>query len=133
MPSAPNPWLDQHYAVPQTLVKIGRRRRLNLLIAGEGAPSVIFAAGLIGTSLHFARVQHEVALKTRTVAFDKAGMGFSDPGPLPRTASAIVNDLRAALKAADIAPPYVLAGHSAGGPQMRLFAFHHPARLPAWS
>ena len=129
MPSAPNPWLDQHYAAPQTLVKIGRRRRLNLLIAGEGAPSVIFAAGLIGTSLHFARVQHEVALKTRTVAFDKAGMGFSDPGPLPRTASAIVNDLRAALKAADIAPPYVLVGHSAGGPQMRLFAFHHPSEV----
>jgi pimeloyl-ACP methyl ester carboxylesterase len=118
--------LDQHYAAPQTLVKIGRRRRLNLLIAGEGEPTVIFAAGLNGTTLHWARVQRAVALKTRTVAFDKAGMGFSDPGPMPRTASAIVEDLRAALRAADIAPPYVLVGHSAGGPQMRLFAFRHP-------
>jgi pimeloyl-ACP methyl ester carboxylesterase len=126
MQTSPNPWLDQHYASPQTLVKIGRRRRLNLLIAGEGAPTVIFAAGLIGTTLHFARVQREVALKTRTIAFDKAGMGFSDPGPLPRTAAAIVEDLRAALKAADIAPPHVLVGHSAGGPQLRLFAFRHP-------
>ena len=128
-PVSSNPWLDQHYAGPQTLVKIGRRRRLNLLIAGEGAPTVIFAAGLNGTALHWARVQPAVALKTRTVAFDKAGMGFSDPGPSPRTASAVIDDLRAALKAAGIAPPYVLVGHSAGGPQMRLFAFRHPEEV----
>jgi pimeloyl-ACP methyl ester carboxylesterase len=124
-PAVSNPWLDQHYAVPQTLVKIGRRRRLNLLIAGQGAPTVIFAAGMNGTTLHWARVQRVIGEKTRTVAFDKAGFGFSDPGPPPRTAAAVVKDLRAALKAADIAPPYVLVGHSAGGPQMRLFAFRH--------
>jgi pimeloyl-ACP methyl ester carboxylesterase len=129
--AASNAWLDRHYAAPQTLVKISRRRRLNLLIAGEGAPTVIFAAGLIGTTLHWARVQHAVALETRTVAFDKAGIGFSDPGPMPRTASAVVEDLRAALKAADIAPPYVLVGHSAGGPQMRLFALRYPREVVA--
>jgi pimeloyl-ACP methyl ester carboxylesterase len=128
-PHFSSPWLDQHYAVPQTLVKIGRRRRLNLLIAGEGAPTVIFAAGLNGTALHWARVQRAIATKTRTVAFDKAGLGFSDPGPLPRTAAAVVEDLRAALKVADISPPYVLAGHSAGGPQMRLFAFRYPQEV----
>jgi pimeloyl-ACP methyl ester carboxylesterase len=128
-PASANPWLDLHYAAPQTLVKISRRRRLNLVIAGEGAPTVLFAAGLIGTALHWARVQPAVALKTRTVAFDKAGIGFSDPGPLPRTASAIVADLRAALAAADLTPPYVLVGHSAGGPQMRLFAFRHPQEV----
>jgi pimeloyl-ACP methyl ester carboxylesterase len=129
--ASPNPWLDQHYAAPQTLVKISRRRRLNLLIAGDGAPTVVFAAGLIGTTVHWARVQHAVALKTRTVAFDKAGIGFSDPAPLPRTAAAIVEDLRAALRAAEIAPPYVLVGHSAGGPQMRLFAFRYPQEVVA--
>jgi pimeloyl-ACP methyl ester carboxylesterase len=126
---APDPWLDQHYAAPQTLVKVGRRRRLNLLVAGEGAPSVIFAAGLNGTMLHWARVQPAIAAQTRTVAFDKAGLGFSDPGPLPRTASAIVDDLRAALAGAGVAPPYVLVGHSAGGPQMRLFAFRYPGEV----
>jgi len=125
-PAAPDSWLDQHYAASQTLVKIGRRRRLNLLIAGEGDPTVVFAPGLNGTTLHWARVQPAVALHNRTVAFDKAGIGFSDPGRLPRTASAVVGDLRAALKAAGIAPPYVLVGHSLGGLQMRLFAFRHP-------
>jgi pimeloyl-ACP methyl ester carboxylesterase len=48
---------------------------------------------------------------------------------MPRTASAIVDDLRAALEAAKIAPPYLLVGHSAGGPQMRLFALRHPEEV----
>lgn len=65
-------------------------------------------------------VQHPIAAVTRTVAFDNAGFGFSDTGPPPRTASAMVNDLGAALWAADIPPPYVLAGWSWGGLVMRL-------------
>lgn len=125
-PAAQDPWLGHAYAAPQTLVKVGRRGRLNLVIAGDGAPTVVFAAGLNETALSWARVQPAVAGKTRTVAFDKAGMGFSDPGPLPRTAAAVVDDLRSALAAAGITPPHVLVGHSAGGLQMRLFAFHHP-------
>lgn len=128
MPTASelNVRLDRYYAAPQTVVKIGRRRRLNLLIAGEGEPAVIFAPGGWASTLEWARVQHAVAATTRTVAYDNAGFGFSDPGPLPRTASAIVNDLRAALTAAGIPPPYVLAGWSFGGLIMRLFAFNHP-------
>ncbi len=128
MPTASelNARLDRYYAAPQTMVRIGRRRRLNLLIAGEGEPTVIFAPGAWASTLEWARVQHAVAARTRTVAYDNAGFGFSDPGPLPRTASAIVNDLRAALKAAAIPSPYVLAGWSFGGLIMRLFAFNHP-------
>ncbi len=114
------------YAGPQTLVKVSRRRRLNLLIAGEGEPTVVFAPGGWASTLEWSRVQHAIAAKTRTVGYDNAGFGFSDPGPLPRTASAIVSDLRAALKAADIPPPYVLAGWSFGGLIMRLFAFRYP-------
>jgi pimeloyl-ACP methyl ester carboxylesterase len=118
--------LDRYYAAPQTRVKVSARRRLNLLIAGEGEPTVIFAPGGWASTLEWSRVQHAVAARTRTVGYDNAGFGFSDPGPLPRTASAIVNDLRAALKAADIPPPYILAGWSFGGLIMRLFAFNHP-------
>jgi pimeloyl-ACP methyl ester carboxylesterase len=121
-----NARLDRYYAGPQTLVNVSRRRRLNLLIAGKGEPTVIFAPGGWASTLEWARVQHAVAAKTRTVGYDNAGFGFSDPGPLPRTASAIVSDLRAALKAADIPPPYVLAGWSFGGLIMRLFAFKYP-------
>lgn len=126
--AAPNPRMDV-YASPQTLVKVSRRRRLNLYITGEGSPTVILAPGLGGTTLSWGRVQRHVAAYSRAVSFDHAGMGFSDPGPLPRTSSAIVADLRAALKAANIPPPYVLVGHSAGGLNMRLFAYLYPKEV----
>ncbi len=125
-PAERNARMDRCYAGPQTLVKVGRRRRLNLLIAGEGEPAVIFAPGGWASTLEWSRVQQAVAARTRTVGYDNAGFGFSDPGPLPRIASAIVSDLRAALKTADIPPPYVLAGWSFGGLIMRLFAFKYP-------
>jgi len=129
MSAEPDPRMDLYYAKPQTLVKIGRRRRLNLLIAGKGEPTVIFAPGGGCTTFEWGLVQHPISAKTRTVAYDNAGFGFSDPGPLPRTASAIVNDLRVALSAKDIAPPYVLVGWSLGGLIMRLFAFRYPQEV----
>ena len=125
----PDPRMDLYYAAPQTQVKIAHRRRLNLLIAGEGEPTVIFAPGGGCTTLEWAPVQHPISALTRTVAYDNAGFGFSDPGPLPRTAAAIVNDLRDALRAADVAPPYVLVGWSMGGLIMRLFAFRYPEEV----
>ena len=124
-----NALLDRYYAAPQTRVKVSGRRRLNLLIAGEGEPTVIFAPGGGASTLEWMLVQHPIAAKTRTVAYDNAGFGFSDPGPLPRTGSATVSDLRAALKAAHLAPPYVLVGWSLGGLIMRLFAFHYPREV----
>ena len=114
------------YAKPQTLAPVNRRRRLNLRVAGEGSPTVILAAGYLGLTIDWALVQPYVARHARTVAFDNAGLGFSEPARGPRTSTAIVDDLRAALAGAGIAPPYILVGHSAGGLRMRLFAARYP-------
>jgi len=114
------------YARPQTLVRINRRRRLNLHIMGETGPTVVLAAGFLGVSLDWGRVQPYAARFARTVSFDTAGLGFSDPGPLPRTTDVIVDELRLALKAADLGPPYVLVGHSAGGLRLRRYAERFP-------
>jgi pimeloyl-ACP methyl ester carboxylesterase len=121
-------WLDL-YARPQQLARVNRRRRLNLLAMGEGGPTVVLAAGFLGLTLDWARVQPFVARFARTVSFDTAGLGFSDPGPAPRTSTAIIQDLRAALRSAGFAPPYILVGHSAGGLRMRLFAALHPDEI----
>jgi pimeloyl-ACP methyl ester carboxylesterase len=114
------------YARPQQLVRVGRRRRLNLLAMGEGGPTVVLAAGFLGGTLDWGLVQPYAARFARVVSFDTPGLGFSDPAPGPRTSTAIVADLRAALAAADIPRPYVLVGHSAGGLRLHLFAAAHP-------
>jgi pimeloyl-ACP methyl ester carboxylesterase len=56
-------------------------------------------------------------------------MGFSEPGPLPRTASRFAEELHTLLQRADIPGPYVLAGHSAGGFSVRVFAAAYPAEV----
>lgn len=114
------------YARPQRLVRIGRRRKLNVNLSGSGSPTVILSAGGGCSTLHWGRVQGSLARTNRVLAFDRAGMGFSDPGPFPRTTSRVLSDLRAALDALDVRPPYVLVGHSMGSFDARLFAFRHP-------
>jgi pimeloyl-ACP methyl ester carboxylesterase len=114
------------YARPQQLVRINARRRLNVFVQGSGAPTVILSAGGGCTTLHWGLVQAGIARTNRVISFDRAGLGFSDPGPMPRTTGRVVDDLRAALAALRLSPPYVLVGHSMGSFDVRLFAFRHP-------
>jgi pimeloyl-ACP methyl ester carboxylesterase len=74
-------------------------------------------------------VQAALSDDCRVISYDRAGMGFSDPGPMPRTTSRSVDDLRAVLAALGVAPPYVIAGHSMGSFEARLFAFRHPGEV----
>ncbi|MCL6480201.1 MAG: alpha/beta hydrolase [Firmicutes bacterium] len=115
----------RRFPPPGRLVPVGGHR-LHLLEAGAGEPAVIFDAGLPGTSLGWCYVQPAVAEFTRTVSYDRAGLGWSERGPRPRTTRQIVTELRAALTNAGIAPPYVLVGHSFGGFTARLFAHSYP-------
>jgi pimeloyl-ACP methyl ester carboxylesterase len=124
-PQPPDPRMDL-YAGPQRLVRIGRRRRLNALLTGEGPVTVILAAGGGGSTINWGYVQAALSRDFRVFAYDRAGMGFSDPGPLPRTTGRSVDDLRAALNALGLTPPYVIAGHSMGSFDARLFAFRYP-------
>lgn len=124
-PPAPDPRMDL-YAAPQRLVRIGRRRRLNVLLTGDGPVTVILAAGGGGSTIHWGYAQAALSDEFRVLSYDRAGMGFSDPGPMPRTTGRSVDDLRAALAALDLRPPYVVAGHSMGSFDARLFAFRYP-------
>jgi pimeloyl-ACP methyl ester carboxylesterase len=101
-------------------------RRVHLRDLGEGSPAVIFESGLMSTVLTWQQIQPRLAKSTRVVSYDRPGLGWSDPGPEPRTASRIVDELHALLAEAKIPPPYVLVGHSFGGLTMPLFAARHP-------
>src|SRR6185312_8094081 len=114
-----------NYPAPGKLVDIGGYR-LHLNCMGTSAPAVIFDSGLGGTSLDWSLVQPGIAKITRACSYDRAGMGWSDVGPAPRSPKQIAKELQALLTKAKIAGPYVLVGHSLGGKNVRLFAAEHP-------
>ena len=109
------------YLHPQRLVDVGGHK-INLYCTGRGSPSVILDAGEGETMYTWRKVQPVIAKSTRVCSFDRAGMGFSDGGPLPRDANAMVTDLHTVLQRANVAPPYVLVGHSIAGLYALLYA-----------
>ncbi len=71
-------------------------------------------------------MQPEAARITRVCTYDRAGMGYSEPGPLPRTAERFAQELHTLLWRADVLGPYVLVGHSLGGLPVRVFEHEYP-------
>jgi len=112
---------------PGQLVDIGGYR-LHLWCTGDGAPAVILDTGLGGSTPGWGFVQPEVARFTRVCSYDRAGMGYSDPGPSPRTARRIASELAELLARSGIAGPVVLVGASIAGFDVRVFASDHPER-----
>jgi len=106
---------------PGQLVDVGGFR-LHVKCDGAGTPTVVFDAALGGSSISWAWVQPEIARSNRTCIYDRAGYGWSDPGPFPRTAGRMVDELHTLLERSGVGPPYVLVGHSFGGLVMRIFA-----------
>ena len=110
------------YERPGRLVTLPDHRRINLRCSGQGRPLVLLESGFGASSIAWPKLQPMIAAKTRVCAYDRAGYGFSDPGPLPRHGAAIARDLDYALHAAGERGPYVVVGHSAGGLYAQLFA-----------
>ncbi|CAA9573298.1 MAG: hypothetical protein AVDCRST_MAG86-1898 [uncultured Truepera sp.] len=126
------------------LVDIGGGRRLYLECRGTGSPTVVLVSGL-GDGADIWNVTSdpenerptvfaEVATFTRVCAYDRpststatGGPGRSTPVPQPTSAKAAAADLGALLTASGEPGPYLLAGHSYGGPIIRLYASAHPA------
>ena len=115
----------ERFPAPGLHVDIGGHS-LHIACLGQGSPTVILDAGLGGTSRDWVLVQARLASHTRVCAYDRAGMGHSDPGPEPRSPARIADELRRLLKAAGVPGPYVLVAHSLSGKSARLFAAAHP-------
>jgi pimeloyl-ACP methyl ester carboxylesterase len=110
---------------PGKLIDMGGYR-LHINCEGTGTPTVILDAGLGDWSTHWTAVQSLLKADTQVCSYDRAGYGWSDPGPRPRDSQRIVTELHSLLEKAEIAPPYVLVGHSFGGINMRLYASTYP-------
>lgn len=112
---------DNWYAYPGQLIAAGDTR-LNFYCRGTGSPTVVFDAGWEDWSPVWTMIQPVVSQYTRSCAYDRAGSGFSDAGPMPRTSVTIARELHAALHDAGVPGPYLLVGHSFGGYNLRTFA-----------
>ncbi len=117
-----------HHPPIGKLVDVGGHR-LHIHPSGAGSPSVIFECGGASWSLDWTPVQTDVARFTRACSYDRAGFGWSDPGPKPRTSGQIVTELHTLLTQAGIEKPYILVGASFGGHTARLFAKTYPGEV----
>ena len=102
--------------------------RLHLVSSGSGRPTVVLEAALGGSSISWALVQPAIASLTRVCAYDRAGFGWSDAGPMPRTAGRVADELYTLLERGGVDPPFVLVGHSFGGLVMRIFAARYRSK-----
>jgi pimeloyl-ACP methyl ester carboxylesterase len=110
------------------LVDIGGRR-LNIYCSGEGRPAVILDTGNGEPGYAWSYIRPEIAKYTRACWFDRAGEGWSDPGPFPRTSAATAKDLHDLLAHAGVTPPFVLVGHSLGGLDARVYNGLFPSEV----
>lgn len=114
------------------LVDVGGGRRLRINCSGmnvAGGPTVVLESGAGSDSSVWNRVQAEVAKFARVCAYDRAGLGGSDPVSKPRTIVALTEDLHVLLANAKVSGPYVLVAHSLGGILARLYASYYPAEV----
>src|SRR5690349_5336558 len=114
---------------PGKLVDVGGWR-LHLYCTGEkraGQPTVILEPGIGDFSVEWSLVQPGVAKYARVCSYDRAGDGWSDWGPHPRTYRQIVYELHTLLDKAGVKPPFVLVGQSYGGWLVRLYALTYPS------
>lgn len=122
-------WLDA-----RVLKQVGRSvdiggRSLNIYCSGEGSPTVIFESGRTAPGYIWTPSQRGVSAFTRACWYDRATIGWSDPGPAPATGDAAARDLHQLVRNAGLKPPFVLVGASFGGYIIRLYHHAYPGEV----
>jgi pimeloyl-ACP methyl ester carboxylesterase len=115
-------------APPGKLVDLGGHK-LHVYCTGHGRPTVVVENGLGDFSFDWTLVQSRVSPFTRICTYDRGGYGWSDPGPKPRTFAQLNLELHDALAKLGEQGPFVLVGHSYGGPVLRNFARVYPSEV----
>jgi pimeloyl-ACP methyl ester carboxylesterase len=118
--------IPNSYATPATQVMLGDGHAINLRCSGKGERVVFFEAGTNVDSSTWYRVLPLLESQARVCAYDRAGYGFSDEGPMPRDLDADVTDLHELIQAAKLPLPLVLVGHSLGSNIVRRYAQQFP-------
>ena len=118
--------LAADHTPPGRMLEVEGRQKMHLRCSGQGSPAVILDAGLGGSISDWALLQPLVARYTTVCSYDRAGNGWSEKSPRPRSSVHIADELHTLLHRSTVPSPYVLVGHSFGGFNMRVFAATHP-------
>ena len=110
------------------LVDVGGHR-LYIECTGSGGPAVVLQSGLGESSSYWALIAPAVAASTTVCVYDRAGHGRSEEAAGPQDGIALATDLHTLLERAGVGGPYVLVGHSSGGPYVRVFAARYPDQV----
>ncbi len=113
---------------PGKLIDVGGLR-LHIYCVGSGSPTIVLESGLAGFSLEWYPLEEKLGHYQRVCSYDRAGYGWSDYSPLPRTADRLAEELHALLTLAGEGPPYILAGHSFGGYIVQDFSRRYPREV----
>ena len=104
-------------------------QKMHIDCLGDSGPTVILDSGLGDSYVSWRKVQPEIARFVRVCSYDRAGLGYSDSSSRSRTSKDIAEELHALLQAAQVAPPYVLVGHSMAGYDIRLYTSLYPKEV----
>lgn len=121
---------ERSHRPPGRLIDIGGRK-LHLDCSGSGSPTVIFESGGDAYAVDWAIVQPRIAQQTRVCSYDRAGLGWSDPGPADETVEQTSADLHSLLLTAKEKEPYILVGASVGGAFIRAYQRSFPKEVAA--
>jgi len=140
-------WLDHRrlveeeraaYPAPGELVAVGTGPSetgglLHVYAEGQGAPTLVFLAGLGTSSPHFdfKTLFERLAQDYRVAVVERAGYGWSDVTDSPRDIATVLEDSRTALMKAGESPPFVLFPHSMAGLEAAYWAMEHPDEVEA--
>jgi pimeloyl-ACP methyl ester carboxylesterase len=112
-------------APPGRLIDVGGFD-MHIYCTGEGGPTVILDAGLGQGTVYWLQIQDAVSKQTRVCSYDRAGMGWSESGPKPRTYMKVTDELHRLLASSGEEGPFVLVGHSSGAHTVRFFVQDYP-------
>jgi pimeloyl-ACP methyl ester carboxylesterase len=118
----------RRYPPPGKLIMVDGHQ-LHLNCTGSGGRTVVLDAGLGGWSMEWSSVQPAIAQYTRVCSYDRAGLGWSEPGDLPGDGQHAVDELHSLLANSGESGPFVLVGHSNGGLRAALYAHTYPQEV----
>lgn len=118
--------IDKRTYSPHGQLYIVKGHQMHIVCMGEGSPTVILQSGATAESLWWYWVQNQLAKHTRVCAYDRPGLGFSEPTSEPRDGLTIVGELHTLLEQAGVTEPYIMAGHSFGAVWTRIYAAQYP-------